>query len=54
MSQFDQFEEHRVPVKSDVVGDIEIHAQVGGDGPGLLLIHGYPQCHQCVRPVPLY
>ena len=29
------------------VGDIRIHARVGGDpaAPPLLLIHGYPQCH---------
>jgi hypothetical protein len=48
MSNFIGFKEHRVPVHSEVVGDIEIYAKVGGSGPGLLLIHGYPQCHQWV------
>jgi hypothetical protein len=51
MSTFTVFREHRIPVHSDVVGDIEIYAKVGGSGPGLLLIHGYPQCHQCVLPL---
>jgi len=50
MSTFNGFEENQVPVHSDVVGDLEIYAKVGGSGPGLLLIHGYPQCHQCVLP----
>jgi len=50
MSTFTGFKEHRVKVHSGVVGDIEIYAKVGGSGPGLLLIHGYPQCHQYVLP----
>jgi len=50
MSTFAGFKEHRVTVHSHVVGDIEIYAKVGGSGSGLLLIHGYPQCHQCVLP----
>jgi pimeloyl-ACP methyl ester carboxylesterase len=50
MPTFTGFRERRVPVHSDIVGDIEIYAKVGGSGPGLLLIHGYPQCHQCVLP----
>jgi hypothetical protein len=53
MSTFTGFKEHRVSVKPDIVGDLEIYAKVGGSGPGLLLIHGYPQCHQCVFPPPL-
>lgn len=28
-------------------GEIEIHARVGGEGPPLLLLHGYPQSHAC-------
>lgn len=28
-------------------GDAEIHARTGGEGPPLLLIHGYPQTHAC-------
>ena len=52
MSTFAGFKEHLVTVHSDVVGNIEIYAKVGGSGPGLLLIHGYPQCHQCVLPHP--
>jgi haloacetate dehalogenase len=27
------------------VGDVEIHARVGGSGPPVLLLHGYPQTH---------
>jgi hypothetical protein len=46
MLSFHDFNEHRVKVHSEIVGDIEIYAKVGGEGPGLLLIHGYPQCHQ--------
>ncbi len=26
-------------------GDASIHAMIGGEGPPLLLLHGYPQCH---------
>lgn len=26
-------------------GDVTIHARVGGQGPGLLLLHGHPQTH---------
>jgi hypothetical protein len=50
MSAFEGFKEIRVPVKSTLesVGDIEIYVKVKGTGPGLLLIHGYPQCHQYV------
>jgi haloacetate dehalogenase len=29
------------------VGDSEIFARVGGDGPPLLLLHGFPQTHAC-------
>lgn len=34
------FEERRI-----LVGDAEIHLRVGGKGPPLLLLHGYPQTH---------
>jgi haloacetate dehalogenase len=27
------------------VGDVEIQARVGGSGPPVLLLHGYPQAH---------
>ena len=27
------------------LGDAEIHFRIGGEGPALLLLHGYPQCH---------
>ena len=27
--------------------ETEIHAVVGGDGPPVLLLHGYPQTHAC-------
>jgi haloacetate dehalogenase len=37
---FDGFEEHLVPTAR---GDV--YARVGGDGPPLLLLHGYPQTH---------
>ncbi len=29
------------------VGDISVFARVGGSGPPLLLMHGYPQTHAC-------
>ena len=48
MAGFEGFKEIRIPVKSSIVGEIEIYAKVKGSGPGLLLIHGYPQSHQCV------
>lgn len=48
MSGFTKFQEHRIPVQSEQVGKVEIYAKVGGSGTGLLLIHGYPQCHQWV------
>ncbi len=37
---FGGFEIHDVDV-----GEVTIHARVGGDGPPVLLLHGYPQCH---------
>ncbi len=30
-----------------VLGEATIHARVGGSGPPLLLLHGYPQTHAC-------
>ncbi|GLK67694.1 alpha/beta fold hydrolase [Hansschlegelia plantiphila] len=29
------------------VGEVEIFARIGGEGPPLLLLHGYPQTHVC-------
>lgn len=40
MALFDGFETHDV----DVDG-VRVHARVGGSGPPLLLLHGYPQTH---------
>lgn len=37
---FDGFERKRVNV-----GDAEINVMLGGEGPALLLLHGYPQTH---------
>jgi len=37
---FDGFEEHLVSTARG-----EVYARVGGDGPPLLLLHGYPQTH---------
>lgn len=37
---FPGFAEHRIDT-----GDVVIHARSGGSGPGLLLLHGYPQTH---------
>jgi haloacetate dehalogenase len=37
------FREHRVRVSTDP--EIDIVAHVGGSGPPVLLLHGYPQCH---------
>ena len=37
---FDGFERQRVPV-----GQVEINLRRGGQGPPLLLLHGYPQTH---------
>lgn len=31
------------------VGDVEIFARIGGEGPPLLLLHGFPQTHACWR-----
>lgn len=33
------------------VGDVRIHARVGGTGPPVLLLHGYPQTHVIWRRV---
>src|SRR5262245_52149348 len=35
---FEGFQQRRVNV-----GDVDIHCMVGGSGPGLLLLHGFPQ-----------
>ena len=45
---FPGFAVHDVPL-----GDAVIHAEVGGSGPPLLLLHGYPQTHvawHCIAP----
>ena len=36
----DEFREQRI-----AVGEVEIHLRTGGNGPPLLLLHGYPQTH---------
>lgn len=43
---FPGFEVRRV-----ACGDVTIHARVGGNGPPLLLLHGYPQTHVCWHKV---
>lgn len=55
MPAFEGFKQVTFPISSDLVQG-EIHAKVGGSGPGLLLLHGYPQTHKyvhlnCVRPL---
>ncbi|GBD48447.1 alpha/beta fold hydrolase [Methylopila sp. Yamaguchi] len=35
----------------DVADDVRLFARVGGEGPPLLLLHGYPQTHVCWRKV---
>lgn len=37
---FDGFETERIEI-----GDCDLHVVIGGDGPPLLLLHGYPQTH---------
>lgn len=37
---FEGFTPHRIDC-----GDVAIHAMAGGQGPGLLLLHGHPQTH---------
>lgn len=39
-AMFPNFEERRIDV-----GDAEIYLRMGGDGPPLLLLHGFPQTH---------
>ena len=39
---FPGFEQKRITVQSDD-GPIEIACQIGGEGPPLLLLHGFPQ-----------
>ncbi|MEZ5816461.1 MAG: alpha/beta hydrolase [Hyphomicrobiaceae bacterium] len=39
---FPGFREHRF-----ALGEAEIYARIGGAGPPLLLLHGYPQTHVC-------
>ena len=40
---FEGFREHTIRLGKG----IEIHARVGGSGPPVLLLHGYPQTHVC-------
>ena len=37
---FEGFEQTKIDV-----GDAEINVRLGGEGPALLLLHGYPQTH---------
>lgn len=39
---FEGFETRRIPT-----GDAEIHLREAGDGPAVVLLHGYPQSHVC-------
>ena len=39
---FEGFETHRIDT-----GDAEIHLRMAGDGPAVVLLHGYPQSHVC-------
>ena len=41
---FPSFTQHRIEV-GDPGENITIHCEVGGEGPPLLLLHGYPQTH---------
>lgn len=51
MSGWESFESHTIHVNSQVVpSGVDIFCRKKGNGPGLLLLHGYPQTHQCVRP----
>ncbi|UZN03855.1 alpha/beta fold hydrolase [Cellulomonas sp. S1-8] len=43
----DGFEYHRLPGD----GDVEIHVAVAGDGPAVVLLHGFPQTHYMWRHV---
>jgi haloacetate dehalogenase len=43
---FPGFDEHRI-----VVGDVTLYARIGGAGPPLVLLHGYPQSHAMWRRV---
>jgi haloacetate dehalogenase len=40
----DGFRAVDVPVSSDA-GEVTVHAEIGGDGPPVLLLHGFPQTH---------
>jgi haloacetate dehalogenase len=44
---FESFTSHTIPVGNGV----EIAAVVGGSGPPVLLLHGYPETHACWRKV---
>lgn len=46
MSGFDGFEESRVDV-----GEVTLRVRRGGNGPGLLLLHGYPETHLMWREI---
>jgi haloacetate dehalogenase len=45
---FDGFEDAKLPGARD---DVRIHAMIGGEGPPLLLLHGFPQTHVAWRRV---
>jgi hypothetical protein len=46
MSGFEDFSHERVKVHSEALDrDLEIVAYKAGSGPGLLLLHGFPQTH---------
>lgn len=43
---FPGFAERRI-----AVGEVELYCRIGGDGPPVLLLHGYPQTHACWHKV---
>ena len=43
---FEGFSRRRIAVR-----EVEINCVVGGSGPALLLLHGYPQCLEQWAPV---
>ncbi|ORY23709.1 Alpha/beta hydrolase fold protein [Naematelia encephala] len=51
MTEFTGFKETWTPIESNTTSDVKIYAKIGGSGPPLLLVHGYPQTHYIWRSV---